>query len=280
MRESGSDPIAEGRAWTDLSDRRKVAVSGPDAEAWLHDLVTASIEDLEPAAARRSLLLTPTGRIRADFTVARVGGGFLLVQAPDQPASILDLLSPYVLSSRVELHEADRRLLGFPNRAGAVRAEHYRPSSLGPGLDALPAGESEERGLVEGLEHVGPELVEAWRIARGEARFPVDLTTTSLPHEAGLDHAIAYGKGCFLGQEAVAKVRNLGHPPRVTLALAAEGEVRPGDAIRSGERDVGAVTSVAGEAAIGTVRWDARERPLATERGTELRSLGLASGAA
>ena len=272
------DASARGAAWADLSAWRKVAATGPDAAAWLHDLMTASVEDLEPGRARRSLLLTPTGRIRADVTVARLREGFLLVQAPDQPEAILDLLSPFVLSSEVELRdESERPLIALLDHEGSVAAEHYRPSALGPGVDVLPGGEEDE--LTAGLEPLGDDALEARRIARGQARFPVDLTTTSLPHEAGLDHAIAYGKGCFLGQEAVAKVRNLGHPPRLVLHLAAGEPVRAGERIVAAEREVGGVTSASGGHAIGTVRWDAREERLATGGGVELTPLGLASGA-
>src|SRR5258706_14411229 len=93
--------IAEDRACADLSSWRKIYVGGDDARGWLHDLVTADVESLTEGSSRRSLLLTPTGRIRADFTVADhpdFPEGFLLFQDPLQETSVADLLAPYVFS--------------------------------------------------------------------------------------------------------------------------------------------------------------------------------------
>ena len=276
--------LLEGRAWADLSDWRKSFVSGSDARAWLQDLITAEIDDLEPGFARRSLLLSPTGRIRADFTVAVLPSGLLLVQDPRQPHPIERLLAPYVLSSDVHLRDRteDLGLLAFPNAEppSDSRTFAYRPSTLGTGFDALVEQPEDRERLTVGGQPVSRERLEARRIERGEARFPVDLTESSLPHEAGLDHAIAYGKGCFLGQEAVARVRNLGHPPRVVLALRADSPVAAGDPIVSNDRAVGEITSVAdpGTAAIGRVSWAARDAELATRAGVELDVLDLASG--
>ena len=77
--------LEEGRAFVDLSGMRKILVAGDDAERWLNDLLTAGLADLRVGDARRSLLLTPTGRIRADLHVARTFAGFLLLQDGRQP---------------------------------------------------------------------------------------------------------------------------------------------------------------------------------------------------
>jgi folate-binding protein YgfZ len=112
-------------------------------------------------------------------------------------------------------------------------------------------------------------------VRRGVARFPVDVDEDSLPAEAGLEPAIDLAKGCFLGQESVAKVRNLGHPPRVVLALRAEGPVGPGEPVVTGGREVGRVTSAApapdGMALLARVRWEARSEALTTVAGEPLR---------
>src|SRR5919199_4022863 len=93
--------LRDGRAVVDLSFWRTVAVSGRDAWTWLNDLASADLSALGPGRARRSLLLSPTGRVRADFTVAVADGDPLLIQDPAQPASAAALLSRYVLSSEV-----------------------------------------------------------------------------------------------------------------------------------------------------------------------------------
>lgn len=248
--------LEEGRGALGLRDFRAVAMEGTDAERFLQDLLTADLARLVPGEAARSLLLGPTGRIRADLHVLRDPDGFLLLQALDQPRSIADLLQPYVLSAEVRLEEVPPPpLLAVPAR--------------GP-WRFVPEGSP-------GLLRVSPEAVESWRIRQGLARFPVDLDEGSLPAEGGLDDGVVVdrGKGCYLGQESVAKVRNLGHPTRVVLALRAQAPVQAGEAVLARGEEVGVVTSVdplpASEVSLlARVRWEAREGDLATAAGTRL----------
>ena len=283
------EALRAGRAFADLSGWRKVLVTGSEAGDWLNDLLSADLADLPPGLARRSLLLSPTGRIRADVTVSGVEEGILLVQDPQQPQPINRLLAPYVLSSDVALHDraGALTLLGFPGAEPrpVEGGQILRPSCLGPGADlVVPSATSDAPGrATAGLVEVGPDALEAWRIERGAARFGVDLREESLPQEADLDHAVAYQKGCFLGQEAMAKVRNLGHPPFRVLAVRASGPVAGGDPVLDDSAVVGEVTSatdVPGEpiAAIVRVRWAARGSPLRTASGVPLDTLGPASG--
>ncbi|HET9249040.1 MAG TPA: tRNA-modifying protein YgfZ, partial [Actinomycetota bacterium] len=123
---------------------------------------------------------------------------------------------------------------------------------------------------------VAADALEVWRIRHGIARFPVDLDADSLPAEAGLDRepVIDRTKGCYLGQESVARVRNLGHPPRVVVAVHAEGPVAASAPVRSGGSEVGSVTSVepgGGGAAFVRIRWDARDSELTADGGVRLR---------
>ena len=286
------DALREGRAFADLSAWRKVRVAGSEAAEWLNDLLSAELSGLAPGESRRSLLLSPTGRIRADLTVAATGLGTVLIQDPSQPAPIDELLSPYVLSSDVALADVtdELALIAVPGTDQAPpvpRADVLRPSCLGVGLDVLAPAEraAEIRQALSGLLEAGPHALEAWRIERGVARFGVDVGEASLPQEAGLDGVVAYQKGCFLGQEAMARVRNLGHPPFVVLAAGGDGPARAGEAVLAGDEPVGSVTSAVplrnGRAAtIVRIRWAAREAELRTADGTVLRPSGAASGAA
>lgn len=248
--------LDEGRGSIGLDGFRAVQVSGRDAAAWLQDLVTADVGSLEPDGAVRSLLLGPTGRIRADLHVLLTGDAFLLLQSLDQPVSIATLLAPYVLSSDVGLADVPPPDLAAVPRPGSWV---FAP------VDAA------------GLEPVEPEALEAWRIRRGIARYPVDLNEDSLPAEAGLDDEVTIDrtKGCYLGQEAVAKVRNLGHPNRTIQALTAERQVEAGAPVFAEGLEAGVLTSVDGSAeatsALARVRWDAREADLLTADGTPLR---------
>ena len=242
-----------------------IAVRGADATAWLHDLVTADVEGLSTGQSRRSLLLTPTGRIRADFHIARLDGSFLLLQAAEgQPEAIDAILAPYVLSSDVELDDR--------SEGSAIVA----PSVLGPGHDVIvpaggPAARLRERLRARGAVEVSAQDLETWRIRRGIVRMGSDFGPDALPAEAGLEDTIDFTKGCFLGQESVAKVRNLGHPPRVLRLVRSRAPILPGAPVLADGSTVGEVTSAAaadgGTDAIVRVRWDAASGGLSTLAG-------------
>jgi folate-binding protein YgfZ len=186
-----------------------------------------------------------------------------------------------VLSSDVELEDRGRRSVIVAVLGGMVAEDGdaglvLAPSVLGLGHDVvLPPGEAarrllgrlRERGLVE----VTAADIETWRIRRGVARMGADFGPDALPAEAGLEGTIDFTKGCFLGQESVAKVRNLGHPPRILLPVRSGTAIRPGTAVLADGEAVGAITSVAegngGMLAIVRIRWDAASRPLSTEAG-------------
>jgi folate-binding protein YgfZ len=274
--------LEEERAFVDLSSWRKVRVSGSDALSWLGDLLTADIAGLAPGHACRSLLLTPTGRIRADVHVARREDDVMLLQPADQPEHVGLALSAYVLSSDVSLEDGtdDVALFAVPGRAASLVgvAGATQPSCIGPGIDALtptgkPAWSFVRSCIGSGLEEAGPDALEVWRIRRGTPRMGPDFDGRSLPAEAGLDDVIAYGKGCFLGQEAVAKVRNLGHPVRALRHLMTSGEARRGDPVFADSTAVGEITSAAdggaGRIVIARVRWGSGSR-LALRDGTTL----------
>jgi folate-binding protein YgfZ len=279
------EALEEGRAYAELDGVALTLVSGSDARPWLNDLVTTDVGTLGRFQTRPSLLLGPTGRIRASFHVLALGDrDFVLAQPVDQPDAVSVALAPYVLSSDVALSPSRLRLFAVPGgRVPPDRfAKAYRPSVLGGGYDLLVGASDDEvfedvrEGLSsEGFLPAGPEAVEVRRIRRGAAAFPPDLDTESLPAEAGLDVAPVTdrSKGCFLGQEAVAKVANLGHPTRVVIPVEADAVIGAGETVRDEDgADVGIVTSASDRLGIVRVRWNARDADLATAPGTRLRA--------
>jgi len=273
--------LASGSAFVDLRDWRKVGVAGAEARAWLNDLVSADVSGVGAGQARASLLLSPTGGIRAAFTVAPLGDGFVLLQDPLQPSSVQTLLTPYVLSSDVTLEDRSDALVvfAFPGRVAtpAAPGTFSIPSCTGAGGDLLAPVEDVEavrRSLSGDFAEAPPEALEGWRVATGIPRLGVDALTDDLPFEGGMGTAVAFDKGCYLGQEAVAKVRNLGHPRRLVVHLAADGEVSPGEVVESDGRPVGEVTSAwAGggrSLLLARVRWEGRDAALHTAAGVAL----------
>jgi folate-binding protein YgfZ len=275
---TGVDALERGSAFAPLPDWRVLAVRGADARDWLHDLVTADVASLEDGRARRSLILSPTGRIRADVHVGSDRDAFLLLQDPIQPEPAAQVLAPYVLSSDVELDDrtADVEVVAVLGGEAAGDGDHtvLEPSVLGSGRTVLASAGEPARALADalraaGLADVSHADVETWRIRRGTARVGVDVGPDALPAEAGLEETIDFAKGCFLGQESVAKVRNLGHPPRLVVAVRSTSRVEPGAAVLSGGEAVGSITSAVeiegGSVAIARVRWEAAARPLEAE---------------
>jgi folate-binding protein YgfZ len=280
MGTSQLDALERGHAFAALLGWRVTWIRGADARGWLQDLVTVDVEGLADRRSRRSLLLTPTGRIRADFHVAAVDGSFLLLQPPEQSEGVGEILRPYVLSSDVQIEErSDRFALVAVLGEGAVvdgsDVVVLTPSVVGPGHDLVVPSDTAtpflERLRASGLVEAAPTDLEEWRIRQGTPRMGADFGTDALPAEAGLEDAIDFTKGCFLGQESVARVRNLGHPPRVFLHVGSHAPIAPGASVVSGDVVVGEVTSVGsplhGGDAIVRIRWDADRKRLATAAG-------------
>jgi folate-binding protein YgfZ len=225
----------------DLTEWRRVLVGGTDARDWLEDLLTARISE----GATRALLLTPTGRIRADVHLIPGRQGVLLIHDPIQPKPIDELLAPYVLSSDVQLGPFDGPLVG--DREG------------------------DDLRLAHGTEALSLQAFDEWRIHEGLPRFGMDLDEDSLPQEAGWERFIDFTKGCFMGQEAMAKIRNMsGHPTRVIRALRADAPVAADEPVVAAGDEVGIVTSAAGTDVIVRIRWAARDTDLATAGGIKL----------
>ena len=144
--ERAVDALDSGRAFAELEDVAVTIVSGGDARDWLNDLVTTDVMTLERFETRPSLLLSPTGRIRASFHVLGLGDtGFALAQPSDQPARIADLLVPYVLSSDVTIYPSRFRLFAIPGGDGSPSwlDDVWRPSVLAGGFDILVGASAE-----------------------------------------------------------------------------------------------------------------------------------------
>ncbi len=276
--ETQAAALGRGDAFARALGRRVVRVHGRGAVRWLQDLVTADVAGLPVGGAGRSFLLTPTGRIRADLWMLRRDDEVVLVQDDGAGAPIDGLLAPYVLTSDVTLRpDPDVVLVAFP--AGWSPDEPFFPSAIGGGTDALVSIGSRLERLVadllrDGRIEAGPDAQERLRVLRGIPRMGVDFDDASLPSEVGVDDAVATDKGCFLGQESVARVRNLGHPPTVLRHLRVAGALRAGDEVVAGGTAAGTVTSTCPDdgttVAIARVAWAHRAADLAAPDGRPL----------
>lgn len=267
--------LAAGEAVVDLSDRAVLTVTGPDRLTWLDSLTSQSLAGLAPGDSAETLQLDPSGRV--EFAIRVLDDGvtaWLLVDAAEAPA-LLAWLERMRFMLRVEI--ADRTseyatigTLGSPDVpvaapngvpliwrdpwAGVVAGGHqYSRAADHPGQFwtyselLVPRGDLESSAR---LPVAGTLALEALRVAAWRPRRSAEVDERTIPHELDwLRSAVHLSKGCYRGQETVAKVHNLGHPPRRLVMLhldGSEGVVPvPGAEVRSGDAVVGHVTSAA-----------------------------------
>ena len=202
--------LEAGEGFVDLSHRDVVRISGPDRLTWLHALTTQHLEQLPPGEPTDVLLLSPQGHIEHAFSGIDDGVAFIAHTEPGAAAALIEFLERMRFMSRVEIEPVtDLVVIGS---AGLTWSLHP-PESL--------------RTIPDGLgEPVGVWAWEALRIAAGVCRVGVDTDGRTIPNEAGLlGRAVHLEKGCYRGQETVARVHTLGRPPRRLVLLHLDGSV-------------------------------------------------------
>jgi folate-binding protein YgfZ len=293
--------LAAGRAIVDLSDRGVVTVTGPDRLAWLDSLTSQALATLAPGSSAETLLLDPNGRLEHSIRVIDDGAtAWLLVDAA-QAAPLAAWLDRMRFMMRVEVADATAAwaTLGqlLPEGAEplvAPAAPNGVPLLWRDPWAALQAGgwqyaaEAEHPGagfpavelLVErarlaqvadavragSLVAAGAWALEALRIAAWRPRMS-EVDERSIPHELDwLRSAVHLAKGCYRGQETVAKVHNLGHPPRRLVMLHLDGSdallPAPGAEVRTGDAAVGIVTAAARHHELGPIALAVVKRSL------------------
>jgi folate-binding protein YgfZ len=247
------DPFAEQRSAArsvvvvDRSNRGVIAIPGEDRLTWLHQLTSQHFEQLGEGAATEALLLDAQGRLEHHMVVANVGGTvFLDVEKVDD---LLAYLTKMVFWSKVEPRDATAEfallsIIGPDAPALLEKLGIERPTDV----DAL--GDWWQRITDAGARPAGSFAFEALRVEALRPRQGVDTDERTIPHEVNLiDPAVHLSKGCYRGQETVAKVHNVGRPPRRMLLLhldgSADGQPETGDPVTLDGRVVGRVGSVA-----------------------------------
>lgn len=270
--------LASGSAVAPLGDRRVITVSGEDRRSWLDSLSSQALTHLAPGVSTELLILDPQGRVEHAASVVDDGETtWLIVDAVDAEA-LASWLTRMRFRLRVEVRDRSDELSVIGGTRAAVAAlSTVAPVWIDPWPDVSPGGWAYARvdphpgadrdwaeAIVDAAELdrliaaavageialAGRDAVDALRVAAWRPRVGVDADERLLPHEMDwLRTAVHLSKGCYRGQETVAKVHNLGHPPRRVVALQLDGSdsVLParGDLVRAGDTVIGAVTSVA-----------------------------------
>jgi tRNA-modifying protein YgfZ len=203
--------LVAGEGFVDLSHRDVISITGPDRLTWLHALTTQHVEHLPAGRPTDLLLLSPQGRIEHGFSGIDDGETFLAHTEPGAAPALIAFLESMRFMTRVEVADVSAELAVIGRRD---LAWELRPRTS---LASLP----DELGAP-----VGTWAWEALRIVAGVCRVGVDTDERTIPNEAGLlGRAVHLEKGCYRGQETVARVHTLGRPPRRLVLLHLDGSV-------------------------------------------------------
>jgi folate-binding protein YgfZ len=252
-----------------LSDRGVIRVAGEDARDFLHGLVTADILKLRPSMARFCALLTPQGKIVADFIVVEaptlVGGGFFLDLPRPLAETVVDKLSLYKLRALVTIEDRSESLAilaawdGTGSTPTGVCYADPRLPTLGLRVMLSPQRAADAAGGL-GAALVDAGEYDAHRIALGIPQGGRDFSFgDAFPHEADMDQlgGVDFAKGCYVGQEVVSRMEHRGTARTRTLPISYDGAApASGVGVTAGGRQVGTMGSTAAGRGLALLRLD------------------------
>jgi hypothetical protein len=210
--------LEAGTAWADLSHHNIIAVSGEDRLKWLHDLTTQFVSDLQPGVWMANMILDAKGHVEFQFNVVDDGTTTFLVLDPGYSEQLIEYLTKMKFMLRVDVKDASSEF--------AVLRAPGAPTEIGGPFALVPRSEVEEMKKTFGgvATQVGTWALDAERVAAHRPRIGFETDHKSIPNEIGvLNGAVHMKKGCYRGQETVAKIYNLGNPPRRLVMLHLDG---------------------------------------------------------
>jgi folate-binding protein YgfZ len=262
----------------DRSERGKLVVSGGEAAEYLQGQLTNDVEALEPGDGQYAALLDRKGHMQADMRVLRISPEEIWIDTePEALAAALRHLEMYKIGREVAIADltAERAILSLigPRSveiAGtAALPEHANETVRTGGVDCLAVGTAAGIDLIAkpgdaerlrealtdaGAVEVRPEAAEIVRIEAGAPRFGAEMSAETMPAEAGIvERAVSFTKGCYIGQEPVARLHYKGRPNRLLRGLELSAPATPGASLRLGEKEVGRIGSACVSPARGPI---------------------------
>jgi tRNA-modifying protein YgfZ len=263
----------------DRSERGKLALIGTDAKSFLQGQVSNEVEGLEPGQGCYSAFLTPKGKMLGDIRILDTGEELLLDTERVALQELFNMIRRFSIGYAAELHKRtlESGLLsligpGSESVAGArelpaAENSHFelaiggtstRAIRTNAGVDLLcdaSATESLRAALEQsGATPISEATAECVRIESGRPRYGVDLDDTVIPQEAGLnERAVSFTKGCYVGQETVARLHYRGKPNRHLRGLRLSGPAASGDQVTLEGRAVGRLGSVTTSSRLGWI---------------------------
>ncbi len=244
--------LESGKAWADLSHKEIIAITGIDRLTWLHSLTTQHLEKLLPALWQEVLILDPQGHIEHQFLIVDDEQTSWLVLDAGRLEPLLTHLQKMKFNLRVEIKDVSSEFAIL--RAPGLSDELGGPYAL------VPRNELEQmkETFTSTALQVGTWALDAERVAHRRARIGFETDNKSIPNELEmLNKSVHMDKGCYRGQETVAKVANLGKPPRRLVLLHLDGSVvtvpATGADVEKDGVKVGFVGTVARHYELGTI---------------------------
>jgi tRNA-modifying protein YgfZ len=271
--------LREGCGLVDRSDRGKLALTGSEAKKFLHGQVTNDVEGLAPGEGCYACFLTHKGKMLGDLRVLDRGEELWLDCERAALQGLFNMIRRFKLGMDVEVHKRtlERGLLSLvgpraraladaddlpgrehANRSGEIDGVAVLAIATDVGVDLVCAAErmAHLRAALQarGALAVSDDAAECLRVERGIPRYGLDMDESTIPQEAGLNaSAVSFTKGCYVGQETVARLFYRGRPNRHLRGLRLSAPADHGEPLRLGERVVGAVGSSAISPALGPI---------------------------
>ena len=244
--------LVEGRGWVDLSHLATLAVTGEDRMKWLHDLTTQHLLNMQVDTWLPVLILDPQGHIEYQFNLVDDGTTSWIVIDPEYAPGLLAYLLKMRFMLKVDVRDATTEVAVL--RAPGAATDIGGPFVVVPRTDV----EKVRAEFATRAEEVGIWALEAERVAAHRPRHGIDTDAKSIPNELGvLNTSVHMNKGCYRGQETVAKVFNLGAPPRRLVMLHLDGSAvvmpNPGTPVMNGDVQVGFLGTVARHYELGPI---------------------------
>jgi len=256
--------LVAGTSWADLSHRGVISISGKDRLTWLHALTTQHLEKLEAGKWVDALILDVQGHVIDQLFLVDDGSTTWLHTENSRTNEILDYLNKmkFMLEVDVKDQSNDYAVLRAPGKS----------DQLGGPYALVPKEELKETtdAFSKSNTQVGMWALEAERVAQGRARLLFETDHKSIPNELGfINKAVHMNKGCYRGQETVAKVFNLGQPPRKLVTLHLDGSMvampEHGAKIFLEEKEVGFIGTVARHFELGPIALAVIKRSIPDE---------------
>lgn len=245
---------------SNLPGRSLIRISGPDAQHFLHNLVTPDIEGLAAGELTAGALLSPQGKILFDFLVSRDGTGFLLDCSAAIAADFAKRLTFYRLRAKVEIDVQDQAVVAASFQSDSGSSDNGAMTVDGLTDRRFPREAAMRRHYAAlSTKDAGESRYDLARIQHGVAEGVSDYALgEAFAHDVNLDQigGVSFAKGCYVGQEVVSRMQHRGTARRRVLIATGAAPLSPRTELTAGGRSIGTLGTAAGEKALALVRID------------------------